>query len=398
MGFDPWTLWTIIVIVTGLVIGSLLLAWAASPSERSLAYWAAGLAFFVVGILIGLESEHIPNRAAVFFGNGAVLAGYVMFWAALRRYCGRSFPWLVMIGVLALWGALCLWPSFPEMAWERLIILPLVAIVLLVLGVAELWRAPDTRQIGFWGLLIALAVMIVIQVTRISLTHSFADGTRPVMLMTPIGVSFGIAALVSLFLASFLLVLAVRERSEAALRNAARHDELTGLPNRRDFYEQAALICRQGGLLTMMLIDLDYFKQVNDRFGHSVGDQVLAAFGRVLLEGAPAGATAGRLGGEEFGVLLAGIDLAAARQEAARVQRAFLQVGIELRPDGTPLNCTASIGLVHVAAPPALAGPESQARLRTLLARADDVLYRAKHAGRNRIEVIEISAADLDAA
>lgn len=396
MGFDPWTLWTIVVIVTGLVIGSLLLAWAASPNERSLAYWAAGLVCFVVGILIGLASARLPNMVAIFLGNGAIFAGYLMFWTALRCYGGRSFPWRVVVGVLVLWGLFCLWPSFDEMVWERLLALPLVAIVLLALGIDELRRAPYTRQVGYWGLMIALAVMIVLQVTRIGLTHNFVNGPRPVMLMTPLGVGFGIAALVSLFFASFLLVLAVRERSEALLRNAARYDELTGLPNRRDFYEQAALICRQGGQLTMMLIDLDYFKQVNDRFGHSVGDQVLAAFGQVLLRGAPAGSAAGRLGGEEFGVLLAGIDLAAARQEAARIQCAFLQVGIELKPDGTPLSCTASIGIAHVAATSAVAGPASEARLRALLARADDVLYRAKGAGRNRVEAIEISAADLD--
>lgn len=397
MGFDPWTLWTIIVIVAGLVAGSLLLAWAASPGERSLAYWAGGLAFFIIGILIGLDSAFIPSVLAVLFGNGAILAGYVMFLAALRSYGGRAFPWLIMIGVLAFWGGLCLLPSFPDMAEERLIILPLIAIGLLVLCIAELWRAPFPRQIGAWGLMIVITIMILVQLTRLALTPSFADGPRPVMLMTPLGIAFGLVALVSLFLASFLLVLAVRERSEAALRQAARRDELTGLPNRRDFHEQAALLCRQAGMLTMMLIDLDHFKQVNDGFGHSVGDQVLTAFGRVLLAGAPAGSAAGRLGGEEFAVLLVGLDLTAARQEAARVQDAFSQAGNQLRPNGTPLNCTASIGLAHVAPRLAVTGPAAERRLRNLLARADDVLYRAKGAGRNRIESIEISVADLDA-
>ena len=397
MGFDPWTLWTIVVIVASLVTGSLLLAWIASPGERSLGYWAGGLALFALGILVGLDSAQIPNAAAVFVGNGAVLAGYVMFLAALRFYGGRPFPWPLMIGVLAIWGVLCLLPSFPDMAEERLIILPMIAILMLALGMAELWRAPCVRHIGFWGLMTALAVMMVVQAIRIALTHSFADGPRPVMLMSPMGIGFGLAALVILFLASFLLVLAVRERSEAALRDAARRDDLTGLPNRRDFHEQAVLHCRQAGMLTMMLIDLDYFKQVNDRFGHSVGDQVIAAFGRVLMEATPAGSTAGRLGGEEFAVLLAGVDLAAARHEAARIQSAFSKSGIQLRPDGAQLNCTASIGLAHVRPNLAVAGPAAEIRLRNLLARADDALYRAKGAGRTRVEVIEISAVDLDA-
>lgn len=398
MGFDPWTLWSIVIIVTMLVAGAMMLAWAASPTELSLPYWAAGLFCFAFAIIVGLVSDRMPLPLAIFFGNGAILTGYSLFWASLRSYCGRALSWRYIPAAALLWGLLCLCFTAEPAVIPRLIVLSVLALVLLGLAGRELWQAGTVWRIGEWGLMTMIIIMIALQLGRLVLISAFAPGMRPVMMATHMGIGFGLVALTSLFLASFLLVLAVRERREATFRHAARRDELTGLPNRRDFYEQAALICRQGEPLTMMLIDLDYFKLVNDRFGHSVGDQVLAAFGRVLLEGAPAGATAGRLGGEEFGVLLAGIDLAAARQEAARVQRAFLQVGIELKPDGTPLNCTASIGLVHVAAPPAIAGPASQTRLRTLLARADDVLYRAKHAGRNRIEVIEISAADLDAA
>ncbi|MBB3772872.1 diguanylate cyclase (GGDEF)-like protein [Angulomicrobium tetraedrale] len=392
MGLDPWTLWTVVTLVSGLVIGALLLAWAAGPAERSLAYWAAGLACMVFAILCGFAMEHLPARLAIFLGNGAVLAGYGLFWASTRSFRGRAVRWRLVAAAPALWGALCLLPFFEETLVERLLIQSVLAAGLLGLAMREVWRSEDPRGIGQRGLLAVLAFMLLMQFVRIAVVTLFV-GARPVMLMTPVGVAFGVAALTSFFLASFLLTLAVRERREAHFANAARRDELTGLSNRRDFHERAADICRRGGDIAMVLLDLDHFKQVNDSHGHAAGDRVLTAFAAVLKDESPPASIIGRLGGEEFGAVLPAAQCDAARELAERWRRAFAFASAALGLGGAhaPLEPTVSIGIAFGRFPPAASAVEAEARLRLAIAQADLALYAAKAAGRNRVEVVELT-------
>lgn len=172
----------------------------------------------------------------------------------------------------------------------------------------------------------------------------------------------------------------VRElrRANQRVQEIANHDGLTGLPNRRYFFERLDTVlkhaCRHQRPLSVLMADLDHFKQVNDRFGHAGGDTVLCGFAALLKDGARAADLPGRLGGEEFAMMLPDTD----REQAQRVAERLRAAMAERRPLGPEHRFTVSIGV-------GLLQAEDDAD--DLLARADRALYAAKAAGRNRVQV-----------
>jgi diguanylate cyclase (GGDEF)-like protein/PAS domain S-box-containing protein len=174
--------------------------------------------------------------------------------------------------------------------------------------------------------------------------------------------------------------IAERKRLEQELRTQATTDALTGLPNRRQFLNdlesELSLIQRHRDLTTaLLMLDLDHFKVINDEYGHSTGDEVLKHFARQLIQVSRRSDKLGRLGGEEFCLLLPRTSTEQACQMAerlrARVADGNVQVG------NSQLNYTVSIGVSMVLT--------SDKKVDDALARADAALYRAKDAGRNRV-------------
>lgn len=169
-----------------------------------------------------------------------------------------------------------------------------------------------------------------------------------------------------------------REDLLRSIRLLADHDELTGVRNRRGFVgtAEAALIAahQEGDPVALLMVDLDEFKAVNDRFGHDAGDALLRRVGAALARVADVDDVVGRLGGEEFAVLVGGRRASDADALAQSVLEAVR--GVEAGPAGP---VTASIGV-------AVAVPEERVSLSVLMSEADRRLYRAKRAGRNRVQ------------
>lgn len=166
------------------------------------------------------------------------------------------------------------------------------------------------------------------------------------------------------------------EAARAAIERLSRVDPLTGLANRRVLDEE---LCREGersrrggGPLACLAVDLDHFKRVNDTWGHSTGDRLLAAVGAVLHKGVRGIDLAVRTGGEEFLLLLPGTDLEEAAAVAERIRERIGALSVE----GLPERVTASVGVA------VLAAGESEGEF---VARADRALYDAKGSGRNRV-------------
>jgi diguanylate cyclase (GGDEF)-like protein len=161
-------------------------------------------------------------------------------------------------------------------------------------------------------------------------------------------------------------------RQRDVLREEAKTDGLTGLLNHRGSQERlrAALEQSDGAPVSVVVLDLDHFKRVNDRYGHAEGDRVLAAAANCLRSVVRESDAAGRLGGEEFVLVLPGLEAAEAREVAERARAAVSEV----RVGGKPLECSAG-----VAAHPADADAAAD-----LLAAADAALYAAKDGGRGQ--------------
>ncbi|MBC8871636.1 MAG: GGDEF domain-containing protein [Planctomycetes bacterium] len=159
--------------------------------------------------------------------------------------------------------------------------------------------------------------------------------------------------------------------------NEARTDPLTGLANRRalnqELERRIAQFQRQGTPLSLLLIDVDHFKRFNDSHGHQAGDEMLCTMARALRDTVRDMDLATRYGGEEFAIVLPGTPLNDAKIAAERVRRATAEIEFTFR--GAKLRDTVSVGLAQAME---MDDPQS------LLRRADDALYAAKEAGRNR--------------
>ncbi len=181
-------------------------------------------------------------------------------------------------------------------------------------------------------------------------------------------------------LASHAVVALDNARLHRIVERQALIDGLTGLGNRRQCEEtledELARVERFGGSLAVVVADLDWFKDVNDRHGHPAGDSVLREFAVLLQETVRDVDLAGRWGGEEFVLILPGTDLTGGAQLAERI-RVALAGQIVLAVDRTPITVTASFGVAAI--PPAKTASE-------LFAAADAAMYQAKRAGKNRVE------------
>lgn len=164
------------------------------------------------------------------------------------------------------------------------------------------------------------------------------------------------------------------------LRTEATHDGLTGLLNRGAWLDllarELARSERENAPLSVFMMDIDHFKAINDTHGHAGGDEVLIAAARRFRSALRTYDVVGRLGGEEFAVLLSHCDLSAAEEVGERVRAAFADVAFGCR--GGQLGVTLSIGV-------ATSAPGQRPSSDELVRRADEALYRAKAEGRNRV-------------
>ncbi|MCP3176395.1 diguanylate cyclase [Desulfuromonas sp. KJ2020] len=181
------------------------------------------------------------------------------------------------------------------------------------------------------------------------------------------------------------------EKSNQALQEAnqrlaaiAAIDELTGIPNRRHFREEAqremSRLGKDGAEATVIMVDLDHFKKINDEYGHEAGDVVLRAITGPLRQSIRPRDLMGRMGGEEFVVLLSGLEKKASARVAERIRAAIEALTVDYRD--AQIRLTASFGVAQW---------DGQGTLDDLVRQADDALYRAKANGRNRVEIVDPS-------
>lgn len=172
--------------------------------------------------------------------------------------------------------------------------------------------------------------------------------------------------------------------AEEELRRQATTDPLTGVLNRRAMFDrlekETVRSARSGTPFSLALLDLDHFKQINDTYGHTAGDEVLRQCVARVSRSLRRYDSLGRVGGEEFLILTPGVDAADAENLFERIRKRIAQTRI--RYEGQLIKVTASIGVVTTA---------GEGSVDRLFALADQALYRAKEAGRNRVEVLSMT-------
>ena len=169
-----------------------------------------------------------------------------------------------------------------------------------------------------------------------------------------------------------------RKSAEEQLEYQANFDALTGLSNRHHFFTRLNTALRRVSIehstLSACIMDVDHFKAINDKYGHSAGDEVLQTVGQIVRSEMRTGDMAGRLGGDEFCMILVGADLHEASAVAERVRNRLTTLAFGLGT-GSPFAVTATFGVAET---------KNYGTSRELLERADEALYVAKNQGRNR--------------
>ncbi|MFT5505349.1 MAG: diguanylate cyclase [Gammaproteobacteria bacterium] len=234
-------------------------------------------------------------------------------------------------------------------------------------------------------LLITLVSMVIsILVTSILIAILNQNG-----FLVPFGPSLSIAALVPLIVAPivswYLVGLMLKVMAlEQEMRNLASYDSLTGLLSRHAFFTNAEkyywLAHREKVVFSIAIVDLDFFKSINDQYGHPAGDAVLKLFGEIALSVSRQSDFIGRLGGEEFIMLLPRTNSEEAYDFAFRLHEAINKAVLNFEQQA--IRYTASIGIAEYQ-------PDTNVNLDRLVANADIALYQAKHDGRNQTVVFK---------
>lgn len=240
----------------------------------------------------------------------------------------------------------------------------------------DLWMTkfgdyPPVKQIGI------MAGMAIVSADILAALFFLTIGLE--RLITVLAITTFIVVIVSVPLGAFLIGLNVRLKQVAMERDhASRMDDLTGLANRNEFYlraEQQIALCRpQASAGALLYIDADYFKSINDHYGHAVGDTVLREIGSSIQAVIGKGDLAARFGGEEFAVFLKDADFGRADWLAQKILIGVRNISDKLRLGD--LDVTVSVGI---------ATHEPGQSLEAALNAADRCLYAAKNQGRNRI-------------
>ena len=340
-------------------------------------WWGVSQVLLAAGVLSSLtggitNADWITATAFVFF-----LASAAAQWHGTRLLTGATPHFLLALPGPLLMIAVNLLPVGEALPAARGITAMILNLAYFGGALYVLLRPPAGRLTAYTP----LAFLFVANIIAIGLAP-FGGLGAPEGGLPPLVSLLGFLHLESqifVVASTFFVVSALRERNEFDQRQAAGTDALTGLANRRSFFALSETVAGRAAAdgipLSAILFDLDHFKDINDRYGHAMGDRVLRLFADAARKLLRPGDVLGRIGGEEFAAVLCGSGPDAAYIIAERIRRAN-QVAAEF-VDGQPIHATLSAGVATATAP---------TTVDALLKDADAALYIAKQNGRNRVE------------
>ena len=351
-----------------------------------LGWFAAGYIFGAAAVLLYL----IPGRIDPFLlfgvGNALRILAFAFLWHASREFAGRRPEQLAVLFALTFWLALCSIPAFLGSMTLRVVAASAMVSLFCGLSAWELWRNRAEQLPSLTPAIatyVSFATLGLIRIPLVGLTP-FPVGVLPI---DPYWLAA--AGLILFAHATFLGMLTLsltRERHELHRRQESLVDPLTGLLNRRAFLDEAQKAAGRRKAdkepVALLVLDLDRFKSINDRFGHEAGDQVLGHFAAIARASTRPSDRLFRMGGEEFCFILPGLRAHDARLVAERIRSHFAESSAEVA--GHTIQATVSIGVA--------VATHAGFDIELLLAAADAAVYQAKAQGRNQTVVADSSA------
>ncbi len=378
MSLDTSTLYLVATMVAA-TLGAMLLFFGTQENFPALRWWGTAYLLGAVSVALSTLASNMLGAMLSLALNAVGFAACGMVWNAARVFHGRkpNLPGL-LLGAMV-WVAAVLMLK-PEASAIRFMIGAAIVAIYATLTAAQLWSERRKTLQRRWPAIVVPVLhgfVLMLPILLGGLLRPHDDAFASSIWVTVFSIELVLYAVATVF----VIFMLVSERVVTAHKTAASTDPLTGMFNRRGFAEATSRVIEReanaGRPVTVLIFDLDHFKSINDRFGHSAGDEILKLFATVVLSTLRITDLSGRVGGEEFAALLP-CPLEEGVIAAERVREAFADSGIVVE-DG-PVDTTVSIGV---------AGGPAGTELEVLLAAADSALYQAKRNGRNRVETAE---------
>ena len=378
MSLDTSTLYLVATMVAA-TLGAMLLFFGTQENFPALRWWGTAYLLGAVSVALSTLASNMLGAMLSLALNAVGFAACGMVWNAARVFHGRkpNLPGLLLGAMI--WVAAVMMLK-PEASAMRFMIGAAIVAVYAALTAAQLWSERRKTLQSRWPAIVVPVLhgfVLMLPILLGGLLRPHDDAFASSIWVTVFSIELVLYAVATVF----VIFMLVSERVVTAHKTAASTDPLTGMFNRRGFAEATSRVIEReanaGRPVTVLIFDLDHFKSINDRFGHSAGDEILKLFATVVLSTLRITDLSGRVGGEEFAALLP-CPLEEGVIAAERVREAFADSGIVVE-DG-PVDTTVSIGV---------AGGPAGTELEVLLAAADSALYQAKRNGRNRVEAAE---------
>src|SRR5579863_107213 len=385
MNLDVYTLFLVTIYVEAILGLLLLFAWVQNTSIYAVAWWGFADLLRAASVMLFGQYGQISDLISIDLANALLFTAFALTWTGTRVFDHRKPRPLLMFAGAALWLALSHVPGFAGAFELRVLLSSGIIAAYTWVTAYEFWRGRNEALVSRWPAILLLFAHGALYLLRTPLgamlpglptTNEVFDSVWLTVL------SF--EALLFTISIAFILLAMAKERIEQRHKTAALVDPLTGIANRRAFLQRGeAELKRQAATprsVAVMLLDLDNFKSINDRFGHAVGDRVLKIFAEVTSGCMRHIDLLGRLGGEEFAAVLRDTSRERALAVAEQIRLGFAEATLDV--EGAPVVATVSIGIVI--------SYDAMLDLPALLAQADHALYRAKDSGRKRVEIASI--------
>jgi diguanylate cyclase (GGDEF)-like protein len=384
---DMRTLTFVLMLVSAVLSLVMVFVWRTNKTYDGFGWWTiANLAGAFGFLLLGLRGD-TPIFWTIVVANSFSVGCMALSLEGIRRFLGRPGIPIFSAAILALHAATLAYYTYvdPDVL-ARIYASSVLSVFLGARCIYEFITIPKNERLpSITFTTTVFVIFTVFMIARIVLTHFFSNIEH---FYSPDWVQ----SLTFIMLVTFVMTWTFNfltlnsERSQHELKLAkveleklATTDFLTGLSNIRGFAETSENEIRRArrfsNPLSVIMLDIDCFKDINDTYGHATGDRVLVKIAEIGIEGLRTIDTIGRLGGEEFGILLPHTDIAGAETVAEFLRAAIEKAEVEA--SSGIVKFTASLGIAEMRA--------SDSDIRSILERADDLLYEAKRRGRNQV-------------
>ncbi|WMW80831.1 GGDEF domain-containing protein [Undibacterium cyanobacteriorum] len=381
MQLDPRTMLIVWAAINVMFAGMLGLISQQSDNIRGAKQWAWGDLLIGLSFAIASQVSFPPQFIIVFLGSIGVGTGMGLLYNGIEAFRGkRCSYWVpVVLSLVLFLNNYGLSTVINEPRLRIFINFFLFFVIHVACARALLIRIEPGLRTAYWLAGLSFSLIAMLAVARMINLFFLTNSTVSMFNTTGVNPYVFFFASMAQMAMSLAFMLLINTTLANQLKNLAATDPLTGLMNRRsldmEITRQLANEKRNGECLSLMMIDVDYFKRLNDKFGHPAGDEVLRRLAHLMQSVVRTNDYIARYGGEEFCILLPGTTETQALVLADRIRRLFTDLIIEW--DGNIISSSVSIGV---------ADTEHDAHeAHSLLSAADLALYMAKHQGRNRV-------------